>query len=97
MEKMAKINAYAGDIKRNFIFLDEHHLTEEQRQNNKRLGIIQHERSADYQRAMSEVCMFVTVGKNPHDDAVDSLTQLSMFCENPYTTVTRVTKGGRFR
>ena len=97
MEKMAKINAYAGDIKRNFIFLDEHHLTEEQRQNNKRLGIVQHERSADYQRAMSEVCMFVTVGKNPHDDAVDSLTQLSMFCENPYSTVTRVTKGGRFK
>ena len=40
--------------------------------------------------------MFVTVGKNTHDDGVDSLTQLAMFVENPYTTKTTITRGGRW-
>lgn len=38
-------------------------------------------RSKEYQDAMEELCMFVTVGKNDHDDAADSLTQLEMFIE----------------
>jgi hypothetical protein len=96
MEKMAKINAYAGDIKRNFVFLNTYKSTLEQKEEDKRLGITRYERSAEYNRAMEEVNMFVTVGKNEHDDAVDSLTQLSMFCENPYATVTKITRGGRF-
>lgn len=96
MDKMAKINAYAGDIKRNFIFLDEHRRTSEEKAEDKRLGITRYERSAEYEEAMQEVCMFVTVGKNTHDDAVDSLTQLAMFVENPYTTKTTITRGGRW-
>lgn len=96
MDKMAKINAYAGDIKRNFIFLDEHRRTSEEKAEDKRLGITRYERSAEYEDAMQEVCMFVTVGKNTHDDAVDSLTQLAMFVENPYTTKTTITRGGRW-
>ena len=96
MDKMAKINAYAGDIKRNFIFLDEHRRTSEEKAEDKRLGITRYERSAEYEDAMQEVCMFVTVGKNTHDDGVDSLTQLAMFVENPYTTKTTITRGGRW-
>lgn len=96
MDKMAKINAYAGDIKRNFIFLDEHRRTSEEKAEDKRLGITRYERSAEYEEAMQEVCMFVTVGKNTHDDAVDSITQLAMFVENPYTTKTTITRGGRW-
>lgn len=96
MDKMAKINAYAGDIKRNFIFLDEHRRTSEEKAEDKRLGITRYERSAEYEDAMQEVCMFVTIGKNTHDDAVDSLTQLAMFVENPYTAKTTITRGGRW-
>ena len=96
MDKMAKINAYSGDIKRNFIFLDEHRRTSEEKAEDKRLGITRYERSAEYEEAMQEVCMFVTVGKNTHDDGVDSLTQLAMFVENPYTTKTTITRGGRW-
>ena len=40
-------------------------------------------RSVEYQAAMEELCMFVTIGKNEHDDAADGLTQLDMFIENP--------------
>lgn len=46
-------------------------------------------RSPEYAEAMEELCMFVTVGKNEHDDAADSLTQLEMFIEggmNMYQT-----------
>lgn len=96
MDKMSKINAYAGDIKRNFVFLNTRHRTDAEKTEDKKLGIVRYERNADYNRAMEETNMFVVIGKNPHDDAVDGLTQLAMFVENPYVTVTRITKGGRF-
>ena len=96
MEKVAKINAYAGDIKRNFVFLSERRLSPAEREEDKRLGVVRYERDEDYQRAMEEVQMFVTVGKNVHEDAVDSLSQLAMFVENPFTQKVKVTKGGRW-
>ena len=64
MEKMSKIIAYSGDIKRKFVFLDEEH------------------RSKEYQEAMDEMTFFVQLGKNDHDDSVDSLSQLERFIEN---------------
>lgn len=64
MEKMSKIIAYSGDIKRKFVFLDEAH------------------RSKEYQEAMDEMTFFVQLGKNDHDDSVDSLSQLERFIEN---------------
>ena len=64
MEKMSKIIAYSGDIKRKFVFLDEEH------------------RSKEYQEAMDEMTFFVQLGKNGHDDSVDSLSQLERFIEN---------------
>ena len=39
--------------------------------------------SKEYQEAMDELTMFVSVGGNEHDDAADGLTQLEMFLENP--------------
>ena len=35
---------------------------------------------------MEELGMFVSIGKNNHDDAPDSLTQLAIFIENPNNT-----------
>ena len=96
MDKLSKINAYAGDIKRNFVFLSGAKIPEDIKAKYRQMGVTLYERSAEYNRAMDEVNTFVVIGKNPHDDAVDSLTQLSMFVENPYVTVTRITKGGRF-
>ena len=49
-------------------------------------------RDAEYQAAMEELCMFVTIGKNEHDDAADGLTQLEMFIEGGKPMPTRIIK-----
>ena len=38
-------------------------------------------RDQEYKDAMDELCMFVTIGRNEHDDAADGLTQLVMFID----------------
>ena len=81
MQKLQKIIAYSGDIKRRYIFLDHRKPTQEQRELDAQLGVTRYTRSKEYQAAMDELCMFVTIGKNPHDDSADSLTQLEMFIE----------------
>lgn len=48
-----------------------------------------------YKKAMDEVNMFVQIGKNEHDDAVDGLTQLEMFIEGAHQTTPTVV-GRRF-
>ena len=83
VKKLEKIIAYAGDIKRKFVFLTSKLPTSEQREEDARLGIKRYYRSKEYQKAMDELGMFVSIGKNEHDDAADSLTQLEMFIENP--------------
>lgn len=83
VEKLAKIIAYSGDIKRKFIFLDSHKITQEQMQKDADLGIVRYRRNDEYQAAMDELTMFVSIGGNEHDDAADGLTQLEMFIENP--------------
>ena len=47
-------------------------------------------REQEYQDAMEELCMTVTIGKNDHDDAADGLTQLEMFIEGGVTIPTRI-------
>lgn len=47
-------------------------------------------REQEYQDAMEELCMTVTIGKNDHDDAADGLTQLEMFIEGGATIPTRI-------
>ena len=49
-------------------------------------------RSQEYQDAMEELCMFVTIGKNEHDDAPDGLTQLEMFIEGGNNLVAQIMK-----
>lgn len=81
MAKVQKIIAYSDDIKRNYIFLQDTKPTKEQMEEDARLGITRYVRNDEYQNAMDELCMFVTIGKNEHDDAPDGLTQLEMFRE----------------
>lgn len=86
VEKLSKIIAYSGDIKRKFIFLDSHKITQEQMKKDADLGIVRYRRNEEYQSAMDELTMFVSIGGNDHDDAADGLTQLEMFIENPNNT-----------
>lgn len=86
IEKLSKIIAYSGDIKRKFIFLGNHRPTQEQMAKDAEIGIIRYYRNDEYNAAMNELEMFVSIGGNEHDDSADSLTQLEMFIENPNNT-----------
>lgn len=86
VEKLSKIIAYSGDIKRKFIFLDTHRPTQEQMKKDSDIGVTRYYRNDEYQAAMDELQMFVSIGGNEHDDAADGLTQLEMFIENPNNT-----------
>lgn len=86
VEKLSKIIAYSGDVKRKFIFLDTHRPTQEQMKKDSDLGVTRYYRNDEYQAAMDELQMFVSIGGNEHDDAADGLTQLEMFIENPNNT-----------
>ena len=80
-EKVSKIIAYSGDIKRKYYFLTAKATSVETKQEDAEYGIKRYERSKEYQRAMDELTSFVSIGKNNHDDAADSLAQLEMFIE----------------
>ena len=80
-EKVSKIIAYSGDIKRKYYFLTAKATSIETKQEDAEYGIKRYERSKEYQRAMDELTSFVSIGKNNHDDAADSLAQLEMFIE----------------
>lgn len=97
VEKLSKIIAYSGDIKRKFIFLESKKVTQEQLQKDAELGIVRYRRSDEYQAAMDELTMFVSIGENKHDDAADGLTQLEMFIENPNNLATATATANPFR
>lgn len=97
VEKLSKIIAYSGDIKRKFIFLESKKVTQEQLQKDAELGIVRYRRSDEYQAAMDELTMFVSIGGNEHDDAADGLTQLEMFIENPNNLATATATANPFR
>lgn len=86
VDKLSKIIAYSGDIKRNFVFLSPSKPTRKQMEEDAAIGIKRYYRNDEYQSAMDELCMFVSIGKNEHDDAADGLTQLAIFIENPNNT-----------
>lgn len=90
VEKLSKIIAYSGDIKRKFVFLTSKKPTPEQREEDAENGIKRYYMSKEYQDAMDELTMFVSIGGNDHDDAADGLTQLEMFIENPSTNTATV-------
>lgn len=71
IDKAGKIKAYEGIIKSKVLFNDgtKHDFDE--------LGdITAYRKSPEYERALSELSMFVAIGKNDHDDAADSIAQL---------------------
>ena len=96
VEKLSKIIAYSGDIKRKFIFLESKKVTQEQLQKDAELGVVRYRRSDEYQAAMDELTMFVSIGENKHDDAADGLTQLEMFIENPNNLATATATANPF-
>ena len=72
MPKAEKIKGFSDSIKERFLFIIE----------NRYLGVessnVTYKRSKMYQDAMNELEMYTSEGKNAHDDAPDSLSQLAM-------------------
>lgn len=97
VEKLSKIIAYSGDIKRKFIFLESKKVTQDQLQKDAELGVVRYRRNDEYQAAMDELTMFVSIGENKHDDAADGITQLEMFIENPNNLATATATKNPFR
>lgn len=97
VEKLSKIIAYSGDIKRKFIFLESKKIIQDQLQKDAELGVVRYRRNDEYQAAMDELTMFVSIGENKHDDAADGLTQLEMFIENPNNLATATATKNPFR
>lgn len=82
--KEDKIKACEGVIRQKFRFLDgtKHNLDEIGE------GITCYERSVQYERALEEMGTYVTIGKNPSDDAIDSISQIA---EREFDTLQRRT------
>lgn len=82
--KEDKIKACEGVIRQKFRFLDgTKHKPEEF---DKETTV--YERSAEYDRALSEMGTYVTIGKNLHDDAIDAISQIA---ERVFDTMQRRT------
>lgn len=81
VSKLEKIMAYSGDIIKKFIFISPQKITKDQRDKDAQLHITRYVRDSEYQKAMDELTSFVKIGKNTHDDATDSLTQLMIMLE----------------
>lgn len=84
MVKADKIKASEAVIRQKFRFLDgtKHNLEEFDD------DVAVYERSAAYERALDEMSTYVTIGKNLHDDAIDSI---SMMAERIFDTLQRKT------
>lgn len=80
--KADKIKACEGVIKQKFRFLDETKHKKDEFSDDVKI----YERSPQYERALEEMSMFVTIGKNLNDDAPDSIAQVAM---RVYDTVDR--------
>lgn len=82
--KEDKIKACEGVIRQKFRFLDgTKHNSDEIGE-----GITCYERSVEYERALEEMGTYVTIGRNVHDDAVDSISQIA---ERVFDTMQRRT------
>ena len=84
LPKEEKIKACEGVIRKKFRFLDS---TKHNPEDFDEDTVI-YERSPSYERALDEMCSFVTIGKNPSDDAVDSIAQIA---ERVFDTLQRRT------
>lgn len=72
IDKAGKIKSYEGIIKAKVLFLD----GTKHKAENMEEGIQYYNRSPEYERALRELEMFASIGKNEHDDAADSIAQL---------------------
>ena len=84
LSKEDKIKACEGTIRQKFRFLDG---TKHDR-NEYDEDTAVYERSPEYERALDEMGMYVTIGKNKNDDAVDSIAQIA---ERVFDTLQRRT------
>ena len=84
MPKEDKIKASEAVIRQKFRFLDGTKHNSNEFDENTAI----YERSAQYERALEEMGTYVTIGKNLHDDAIDSI---SMIAERVYDTLQRKT------
>lgn len=71
MPKDEKIKAYSDWVKENFMFLMPNSAFS-------MLEDIEYKRNEQYQKAMDELSMYTSEGKNFHDDAPDSITQFAI-------------------
>jgi len=71
--KEDKIKACEGVIRQKFRFLDSTKHSPEEFDGETTI----YERSVDYERALEEMGTYVTIGKNTHDDAIDSISQIA--------------------
>ena len=76
MSKEDKIQGYSDYIKDNFEFLP----PTREKEPVESEDVIYFYRDSDYQRAMDDMSMYTSEGKNPHDDAPDSMAQLAIMC-----------------
>ncbi len=67
--KEERIKAFSDWVKENFRFLPPNQYADSNSE---------YKRSAEYQEAMNEMCMFTSEGKNAHDDAPDSITKMAV-------------------
>lgn len=74
ISKIDKIKAYAPDIKNRFVFIEGGN--DDMIPPSDEFEV--YKRTAQYQKAMEELHRFVTVGKNDHDDAADSISMLAI-------------------
>lgn len=74
MSKEDKIRGYSDWIKSNLYFLLERKFIDDSVD-------CQYKRSEEYSNALMEMHMYTSVGKNPHDDAPDSLSQMAQVFE----------------
>lgn len=78
LPKEEKIKGYSDRVKETFIFLmSRQHLAIDDRPT--------YIRTQMYQDAMDEFTMYTSEGKNPHDDASDSITQLAIVIDKKAT------------
>ena len=84
MPKADKIKACEAVVRQKFRFLDnsKHNIDDYGE------DVSVYERSAQYERALEEMGTYVTIGKNIHDDAIDSI---SMIAERVFDTMQRRT------
>lgn len=77
MSKEEKINGYADSARGRFEFLEKKSTIVPVENED---GITFYRRNEDYQKAMDDLCMYSSQGKNTTDDGADSIAQLERAC-----------------